>query len=751
MSNDGESFEITIFVRRLVRLEIEATDFEIQRLKDRIQALETENELFRQERNKLKVIFDRALDAIVVFDKDANFKDVNEAACAMFELSKEELVTRNIRDFLILVDECTIANQLKSLEVNGSLSEELIVTLDNGKVKIIEFDAKRHVFENGFDLSIMRDVTSKKALEKEGLVNEQMFKDVFNRSPDGIILIDELGNFIDVNPSFCKSLVMEKCDLINYSLEQLIDPSCGYKINKLKHLLQKNGRAQGDLPIITKDGRKKIFEFTATANTYNNLYMCILRDNTEKRMMEEELRKSEERFRDMFEYALDAIIIWDDDHNIMRANGSSSRTFELSVEELLTHNLMDFIKNNQDAQSIYDELYEQGQIRAELPFYMPNGEVKHLEFTSKKHVIDGYNMTAYRNVTERKRMEKELRESELKFRKIFDTVMDGIVLLNDNYKIIAINPVAATILEVCEVSCIGKKLTEIIITKDSKMAEGLFNNQMQQRGEKIFVLYNGTEKILEFACRKQIIPNVHMALFRDVTEKKELEERLRKSDTLSVVGELAAGIAHEIRNPMTALKGFIHLLQGSVKEDFSMYFDVITTELKRIEMIITEFLILAKPQALSYQSKDITKVMTDTIDLLKPQAILNNVQIISKLDEKLPYLYCEPNQLKQVFINIIKNSIEAMPKGGTIFVRIHQDEDQIIVSIRDEGCGIPKDKLKKLGEPFYTTKDRGTGLGLMVSYKIIEEHKGSIKVTSKIGVGSVFHITLPIETNMREV
>ncbi|QOR68837.1 PAS domain S-box protein [Cytobacillus suaedae] len=581
-------------------------------------------------------------------------------------------------------------------------------------------------------------------VEKDWLENEQMFKDLFHRSPDGILILNELGQIVDANPSFCKSLEMKKRQLLHVSLVDLIECKYKYKAEKITNVLFKNGKVRGDLPLETLDGEKRIFDFTGTTNTYNNLYTLILRDITDKRAMENELRKSEERFRDMFEHAIEAIIIWDDNFKIIRANESASRMFELSIEKLLEHSLLDFVKNAEEYQALVDEFYYKGQIRDELPFNMPNGEEKQLEFTSKKHVIDGYNMTAFRNVSERKRMVKELIDSELKFRKIFDSVMDGIILLNNNFKIIAINPVAASILEVSDVATIGKKLDDIIDLPDGSFDEN-FVKQMHYKGEKEFILHNGKEKIIEYAYKRQMISNVHMALFRDVTDKKEMEERLRKSDTLSVVGELAAGIAHEIRNPMTALKGFIHLLQASVKEDFSMYFDVITTELKRIESIITEFLILAKPQALQYEKKDLTKVMSDTIELLRPQATLGNVQIIFQHNDPLPEMYCEPNQLKQVFINIIKNGIEVMPKGGSIFVKMFQeDPDHLVISIADQGSGIHKDKLKRLGEPFYTTKDRGTGLGLMVSYKIIEEHKGKIDVTSEVGVGSVFRISLPL-------
>lgn len=230
-----------------------------------------------------------------------------------------------------------------------------------------------------------------------------------------------------------------------------------------------------------------------------------------------------------------------------------------------------------------------------------------------------------------------------------------------------------------------------------------------------------------------------------------MEERLRKSDTLHVVGELAAGIAHEIRNPMTALKGFIQLLKGSVEGDYALYFNVITSELKRIESIITEFLILAKPQAIMYEEKHVTQIMRDTIDLLNAQANLSNVQMQLDLIDDIPPIYCEPNQLKQVFINILKNAIEVMPDGGNIFVTIKAlDQDHVLISLKDEGIGMTEDKLKRLGEPFYTTKERGTGLGLMVSYKIIEEHQGEIMVESEEGKGTVFHITLPVRQNAEE-
>ncbi|CAM4146089.1 sporulation kinase E [Geobacillus stearothermophilus ATCC 7953] len=299
---------------------------------------------------------------------------------------------------------------------------------------------------------------------------------------------------------------------------------------------------------------------------------------------------------------------------------------------------------------------------------------------------------------------------------------------------------------------LGRKVGELLPDRARRQLNKLMA-ECQRAGEasgEVEFSDETKERIIEFSLKKEVISGVGMMTFRDMTERKEMELQLRKSDTLNVVGELAAGIAHEIRNPMTALKGFIQLLQGSIDGDYSMYFNVIMSELERIESIITEFLVLAKPQAVQYKQNDICKIMQDTIDLISAQAIMNNVQIIADFDRGLPPVYCELNQLKQVFINILKNAIEVMPKGGDITVRIARMGKNVHISITDQGVGIPKDKIKKLGEPFYTTKERGTGLGLMVSYKIIEEHQGKIDVESEVGVGTTFHITLPIERTERE-
>jgi two-component system, sporulation sensor kinase E len=360
------------------------------------------------------------------------------------------------------------------------------------------------------------------------------------------------------------------------------------------------------------------------------------------------------------------------------------------------------------------------------------------------------------NIWEKQKKKTNMQESEQKYKRIFEDSIDGLMLWDNQHRILEINCIGEKMIGLTKEQLIGQLLYEPFIHQEEITQEIIRHiEQVHTNGQNTctinIISEDGKKKYFEYSSKLDIVEGVNFTGFKDVTDKVEMEEQLRKSDRLNVIGELAAGIAHEIRNPMTALKGFIQLLEGSIKEAHSMYYQVITSELARMDSIINEFLFLAKPQVIKFQEKNINQIMKETVDLLNAQAILYNVQFNTQYDTSLPALYCEPNQLKKVFINIIKNAIEVMPDGGIISIKLNRIEhNQIHISIQDEGMGISKEIIKKLGEPFFTTKESGTGLGLMVSYRIIEEHKGTIQIESEEGKGTIFHITLPLDLKNRK-
>jgi PAS domain S-box-containing protein len=229
----------------------------------------------------------------------------------------------------------------------------------------------------------------------------------------------------------------------------------------------------------------------------------------------------------------------------------------------------------------------------------------------------------------------------------------------------------------------------------------------------------------------------------DISQLKKTEELLQKSEKLAVVGELAAGLAHEIRNPLTTLKGFTQLIESQNGQANKTYTNLMLSALDRIEMITNEFMAVAKPQVIKFQEHDLIALTKQVVSFSASQALLKNVDIIEHFDDIHATLICEGNQIKQVLINLIKNGIEAMPNGGKLEISLNQVENGLQIKIKDSGIGIPEDILPKLGEPFYTLKEKGTGLGLMVSFRIIESHKGTISFESEENEGTTVIITLP--------
>ncbi|MGD6803168.1 PAS domain S-box protein [Rossellomorea vietnamensis] len=236
----------------------------------------------------------------------------------------------------------------------------------------------------------------------------------------------------------------------------------------------------------------------------------------------------------------------------------------------------------------------------------------------------------------------------------------------------------------------------------------------------------------------------------DITHRVYAEEELMKinenlavqSQKLSIAGQLAAGIAHEVRNPLTAINGFLQLMKSDSNTN-QYYLDIIFAEIKRIEMVLSELLMLAKPQAVQFKEKNVLHILQQVTALLQTNATLFDVSIHQQFTKKELFIKCDENQIKQVFINLIKNAIEAQPEGGNIYISANELNGQVLLTFQDEGNGMDEKTLNKLGEPFYTTKEKGTGLGFMVCLRILKDHHGSIHVQSEKGKGTTFDLTLP--------
>ncbi|MFV8827490.1 ATP-binding protein [Alkalihalobacterium sp. APHAB7] len=227
-----------------------------------------------------------------------------------------------------------------------------------------------------------------------------------------------------------------------------------------------------------------------------------------------------------------------------------------------------------------------------------------------------------------------------------------------------------------------------------------------------------------------------------------LKSEMEGMEQMKLVSELAASIAHEIRNPMTVVRGFIQMFQSDEKVDpkNKNYYDIMLKELDRAQFIITDYLSLAKPQKEQEETIYINQVASAAIEVITPFANLNSIFVDSKFQDE-PVIYGNVGKLQQCLINMFKNAIEAMPNGGTLYVSTSVNKDTAVIEITDTGIGMTKEELNRLGKPFYTTKSKGTGLGMMVCFSIISNMEGSILVDSNVGSGTTFQIVVPLYDN----
>lgn len=357
------------------------------------------------------------------------------------------------------------------------------------------------------------------------------------------------------------------------------------------------------------------------------------------------------------------------------------------------------------------------------------------------------------DMSDRRRMEERLLATKHQLESFLENNIDAIAICNKAGKVILINKAFEQMYGWSQNEILGKDMSELpTITDDFKQEAAKLQNELQAGNsvrdfETRRIRKDGS--LINVILTGSPIPDAKgdmdgwSLIARDITEKKRTEELLLQQEKLSIAGQLAAGVAHEIRNPFTSLKGFLQLSKTKIDQK---HYEIMQSELNRINDIIDDFLQLAKPQTIKFQLTDLHAIIEDIVAISETQAILSNILIIQNLDDQIPFITCEPNQIKQVLINILKNAIEAMPDGGTILLQMkHENEEQLLIRIQDEGVGISEERIPKLGEPFYTTKDHGTGLGLMICYKIIDHHKGRIEINSELQKGTTVDIILPIQ------
>ncbi len=271
----------------------------------------------------------------------------------------------------------------------------------------------------------------------------------------------------------------------------------------------------------------------------------------------------------------------------------------------------------------------------------------------------------------------------------------------------------------------------------------------------LFLLIGGTTGVLSQMERSQRSRYEQALLRLDESHRKlkeqtdilfQAEEQLRRADRLSALGELSAGVAHEIRNPLGSIKGAAEILKGDYRPGTPKFefIQILLKETDRLSRIVQEFLSFARPKPPEFQQADINEALDSVLMLTAQSARKSGVKIEKRLNPRIGQMSLDAGLLKQAFLNLILNAIQAMPNGGALTVESNREGNVIEIKISDTGMGITDENRKKLFNPFFTTKKDGTGLGLAITYRIIQNHKGDILVESEPGKGTTFTVRMPV-------
>jgi len=704
--------------------------------------------------------FEYAAIGMALISIDGLWIRVNSCFSAITGYSREELLYANIHDISLAEDvehHKTCMEQLLSGQIESYQLEKRF-THKTGAIVMAELSMSlvRDSFGSPlYYVAQIKDITQRKIVEQRLAESEQRYKSLIEHNPAGILTCDMNGLIVSLNPAMERILGFTEREITGYTINRFFAapkaPGAAPQWflqqtdNYMLQVRHKNGElidlGLKNVPIIVNETMEGVY-FIAKDITQHN------KDRESLRIAQQDLRETMRRQQGMtFKFRL-----MEDDFIHTLCDGELLHRLGYTPGDMLGNSLRQIWPEALAAtmDSYYRRAWDgEENVMYETTFRSITYLTSLRPISELGQVVEVIGSAV--DITERKRMEVELCETKELLESFINNTTDAICVTDIHERVLSVNAAYEHVFGWKAEELLGKRLPIYPAFLEGQREEiyaSLRNGRQISALETVRERKNGS--IINVSVTKTPIKNeegeiiAFAGITRDITERKRTEELLRKSDKLSVAGQLAAGLAHEIRNPLTSLRGFLQLLQNEMQSK-QYYFEIMLSELDRINFIVSEFLVIAKPEAIQYKRGSLVNILQSVIALLETQALLCNGELGLDIEGPIPELVCSEKHLKQLFINLVKNAIEAIQKGGVIRLTVSmQDASHVRVRTRDNGCGIPDERVRQLGEPFYTTKEKGTGLGLMMCFKIVEAHKGTMHIESEIGVGTTIDVVLPV-------
>ncbi|NGZ97435.1 MAG: hypothetical protein CV089_15175 [Nitrospira sp. WS110] len=494
-------------------------------------------------------------------------------------------------------------------------------------------------------------------------------------------------------------------------------------------------------------------------------YSVILRDITERKQVEEVIREGERKLATLvgnlpgfvyrcqnnrdwtFEYVSEGVCDltgYNTEEYLVQRSTSYGASMHPEDRERVWHEVQDALEHHRPFEMSYRILTRSGEIK----WVWERGEGIYTT-EGPLNYVEGF----VTDVTERKRAEQLLRQSEESYRRLI-AFSPYAILVNRGDRIVFANDQAIKLFGAVRANEILDKSLLDLIHPDyhavirERIHELLEGMQAVPVSEDKIVRLDGTSMDVEVSATRftdEEGPAI-LVMLRDVSERKRLQEQLRRTERIAELGTLASGMAHEIGTPMNVILGRAEYLMDRVTEEpIKKGLHTIVTQVERITKVMNQLLSFARRKTPERRPLDLQKAIEESVEIFRERLAKNRIHVEMDLVDPCPLVLGDADQMNQVLINLIVNAVHAMPDGGTLSIGLAREKDFVKLTVADTGHGIPHDVVKKIFEPFFTTKEfgKGTGLGLTVVKGIIEEHQGSIAVESEEGKGTTFRILLP--------
>jgi len=749
---------------------------------------------YTEEKARLRAIFASSPDAITVSDLNGNVIDCNQATLDMGGFSsKEEVIGKNCFEFVAKKDQQRAMIALKKILEQGSVknAEYPFSTKDGCKytaelfASVIKDSSGK---PTGF-VTITKTTTESKQREAAARKSEIPYWALIENSSDIIQVVDSKGVIRYVSPSVQRILGYKPEELIGRLSVDVVHPDDLPKVAKgFEEAIQKPS-----VPVVTacrckhKDGTWRVIEGTGI-NYLNrptvNGFISSMHDITERKKMEEALRESEEKYRKQFEEALDAIFVVDAETGIIvDCNRATSELVGREKSELIGKHQR-ILHPPQQIEGEFSKTFKQhlkekeGQV-LETQIITKKGEIKDVAVKVNVFKLRGEKMLQgiFRDITENKQAEEAVRESQQKFERLFMNNPEAADYLDLDFHILNVNPRFEELFGYSLDEVKGKHINDVVVPKD-KIEEAEDLDRKARKGyayhDTVRKRKDGSLVPVSISAAPIIIegqPVGTVGLYKDITERRQMEkkleeysehleelvekrteelteaqERLIKSERLAAVGELATMVGHDLRNPLQSINNATYylsneLLRLPVSQKAIEMLQVINDSVDYADKIIRDLQDFSSTKKSIVKKTNINTIVKETLSQVETP---KNIELITELG-RFPRIEADKNQIKRAFLNLAVNGIQAMENGGRLKVSTKKTKDFVEVSFEDTGIGLPKEKMKKLFTPFFTTKAKGLGMGLAICKKFVESHGGSIEVESEEGKGSTFTVKLPIQ------